>query len=95
MCDRVADTSSWRLRPDQAFLNVTNAVARPLWLYQLSDDCVRCPFARWCEVPAAARDADADDAAARRPFIVRLNTAYGQRWRLYDEDVGPLAFENR
>lgn len=100
MCDRVGDTSTWRLRPDQAFVNITSSGARPLWLYQLSDDCVRCPFARWCQVPAAAaaaEDAAAadDDGGGRRPFIVRFGTAYGQRWRVFDEDVGPLAFENR
>ncbi|KAL0280852.1 UNVERIFIED_CONTAM: hypothetical protein PYX00_002018 [Menopon gallinae] len=31
---------------DEAYVNITSSVARNLWLYTLSEDCVRCPFER-------------------------------------------------
>lgn len=34
------------LEVDEAYLNVTNLADSPLWLYALSDDCIRCPFVR-------------------------------------------------
>lgn len=42
------------LSVDQAYINVTSYVSKKLWLYTLSDDCVRCPFYRYGELKSGS-----------------------------------------
>lgn len=71
------------LRPDQAYLNITTSPdSNRLWLYSLSDDCVRCPFNLWRVLAPQAN------------LLLRFNTARGLQWKVFDSDVGPFAFDN-
>lgn len=70
------------LRPDQAYLNFTSNSVDRIYLYSLSDDCVRCPFSWW------------RDVASMRSVLVRFDTARRQQWKVFNEYVGPHAFDN-
>lgn len=70
------------LRPDQAYLNVTSKSVDRIWLYSLSEDCVRCPFLQW------------RDVAPMRHLLLRFDTSRRLQWKVFDEDVGPYAFDN-
>lgn len=71
------------LRVDQAYLNLSSSsTSNRLWLYSLSDDCIRCPYNRWRELAPNAN------------VLLRFNAARGVQWKLFDFDVGPFAFDN-
>uniref|UniRef100_A0A8D8SUS2 Heparan-alpha-glucosaminide N-acetyltransferase n=2 Tax=Cacopsylla melanoneura TaxID=428564 RepID=A0A8D8SUS2_9HEMI len=62
------------LKVDEAYLNITLAtdVPRPIYLYQLSDDCERCPFVR--------------KASNYVSTVLKVNTKSSSIFRLYTED---------
>lgn len=69
------------LSVDQAFLNVTSAATLRLFVYKLNDNCHQCPFERWLEV---------DPTTGHHSGPTKIDTAYGQSWRIFDRDLGPL-----
>lgn len=69
------------LRVDEAFVNLTSSASKRLFLYSLSDDCVRCPWTKWREM------------ASGRSAIAKISTKLGFSWRVFQQDVGPLAFD--
>lgn len=77
----VGNLSTDDLRVDEAFLNISSTAAKRLFLYSVSDDCVRCPWTRWREM------------APGRSAIAKISTKLGVSWRLFEQDVGPLAFD--
>lgn len=54
---------------DEAYLNVTNLADVPLWLYSLSDDCVRCPFVKQTIIRPEKN-------------ILKLSTKHGLKFRI-------------
>lgn len=70
------------LRVDEAFLNLTSSASQRLFIYSLSDDCVRCPWSRWRELVPG------------RSTIVRISSQLGVRWRFLQQDEGPLAYDD-
>lgn len=77
---REAQISS--LSVDEAFLNVTSHQNRPIWLYSLSAECYRCPFIRIREIQKHSHQ------------LLKVDTAFDFKYRIYDSDVGNYAFEN-
>ncbi|XP_031628030.1 heparan-alpha-glucosaminide N-acetyltransferase [Contarinia nasturtii] len=76
------DSVTEQLKVDQALLNVSSTLDDNLWLYQLSSECVACPYKKLKRIPA-------------RSYIVeRINTATQLKWSLYKSNIGPYAFEN-
>lgn len=76
------------LSVNQALVNVTSTASRRLFFYTLSDDCEYCPFRRWLDVAPTITTGAAAAAAGHQVEII--DTAYGQRWRVYDSDMGPI-----
>lgn len=70
------------LKVDQAFLNVSNALNSPLYLYALSDDCVKCPFRKLKKIDA------------NKNTIVKLDVARNLEMRLYDKNFGEFVLGN-
>ncbi|XP_055297749.1 heparan-alpha-glucosaminide N-acetyltransferase isoform X3 [Sitodiplosis mosellana] len=82
MWEFAQDSVTGQLKVDQALLNVSSTLYESLWLYQLSDECIACPYKKLKKIPA-------------RSYIVeRINTATQLKWSLYKSNVGPYAFQN-
>lgn len=77
--DLIGNLSTNNLALDGAFLNVTSFAAQRLYLYWLSDECVRCPWKRWREMEPS------------RSEVSEISTRYGFSLRVFKQDVGPLA----
>lgn len=73
--------STDQLRIDEAYLNLSSTASSRLYVYSLIDECVKCPWTRWREM------------APGRSAIARIGTKYGVSWRLFQQDVGPLAYD--
>lgn len=71
------------LKIDQAFLNVTSSsLTAHLWLYFLSEECVRCPFVRWFHLEPMDNT------------LLNFSTSRALQWKVFANDVGPHAFSN-
>lgn len=79
--ETIGDLSINDLRVDQAYLNLTSTASKRLYVYSLIDDCIRCPWTKW------------RDMVPGRSAVARFSTARGLSWRVFEEDVGPLAFD--
>lgn len=71
-----------QLKVDQAYLNVSNALNEPLFLYTLSEECVKCPFKFLRKI------------ARQNDTVVKLDVARNLYLRLVDEDYGEYLFPN-
>ena len=70
------------LKVDQAFLNVSNALNSPFYLYALSDECVKCPFRKLKKIEA------------NKNTILKLDVARNLEMRLYDKNFGEFVVGN-
>ncbi|KAG4068888.1 hypothetical protein HA402_005036 [Bradysia odoriphaga] len=71
-----------KLSVDQAFLNISSHLSHRLWMYSLSEDCVRCPFTR------------SRDIAPHSHAMLKFDAARQVAWKFFDKDLGPYAFNN-
>lgn len=76
------DIDLQNLAVDQAYINITSNASNRYWMYTLSDDCIRCPFAKF------------RDIAPHRSALVKFSTFRRFQWKVFDEDLGPYAFDN-
>jgi heparan-alpha-glucosaminide N-acetyltransferase len=71
-----------KLKVDQAFLNVSNALNRKLYLYTLSEECVKCPLKRLEEI------------APNKDTVIKLDVERTLELRLYGSDLGKYVIGN-
>lgn len=76
------DLNLKELKVDQAFLNVSNALKTPFYLYTLSDDCVKCPLRRLKKIEPD------------QETIIKLDVSRNLDIRLYDRDLGQFILGN-
>jgi heparan-alpha-glucosaminide N-acetyltransferase len=67
---------------DEAFLNVSNGMHLPMYLYTLSPDCVKCPFQKF------------HDISASNDTVIKMKVARTPQMRLYYKDHGKYVFSN-
>lgn len=71
-----------RLSVDQAYFNISNGMNQPLFLYTLSEECIKCPFRKIKEI------------SKHKDTILKLDTARSLEMRLYTKDYGDYVFPN-
>jgi heparan-alpha-glucosaminide N-acetyltransferase len=70
------------LKADRAFLNVTNQVGRPIFLYSLSEECEKCPFSRLENITHAKK-------------VLKIDTSVPLELKVFYEDAGKYVFDNK
>jgi heparan-alpha-glucosaminide N-acetyltransferase len=70
------------LKVDQAFFNVSNALNQKFYLYELSEDCDKCPFKK------------VRDIAPAKDTVIKLDVARSLELRMFDKDFGDYVFPN-
>lgn len=70
------------LEVDQAFFNISSAMDIHLYLYSLSEECIKCPFKRLRTV------------APHSETVFALNVARNREMKLVDRDFGNYLFSN-
>ncbi|CAG7716313.1 unnamed protein product [Allacma fusca] len=73
--DRFGNYDINSLRVDQAFINFTSDLASDVWLYELSADCLQCPYRLLQHVGKSAGDS-----------VVKISTAFPHKFRFRSSD---------
>lgn len=69
------------LKVDEAYVNVTSHIDRPLWLYTLSEECYKCPYSRLTVLPP------------NQERVLTIGTKHQVSWRLFldgSEEIIPV-----
>lgn len=68
---------------DEAYLNVSNGMHLPYYLYTLSPDCVECPYRKFNYIEA------------NKDTVMKMKTSRSLEMKLYYKDHGQYVLQNQ